>query len=98
MKGEGHGLVGIGPDTEREIVRLALLSIENQGVGLFASLHVISDGFEGVCPVEIVQETFDGIPVIQTVRRDVILVVDAGEFMLADTLEAEIPYPDFPLG
>ena len=34
VQGDGHGLVRIGPEADGEIVRLSLLAVEHQGVGL----------------------------------------------------------------
>ena len=98
VQGDGHGLVGIGPEADREVIRLALLAFEDQGVGLFASFQVVGDGLEGVGAVDAVQEAFDDGPVIHAVGGIVLGVEDPALLPFLDAEELDLAHLDLRLG
>ena len=98
VEGDGHGLVGIGPEADGEVVRLALLAFEDEGVRLFGPFQVVGDGFEGVGAVDAVQEAFDDGPVIHPVGRVVLGVEDPALLPLLDAEELDLTHLDLLLG
>ncbi len=97
MQGHGHGLVGIGPQAEGEIVRLALPAVEHQGIGLRGAFHAVGDGLESIGAIEVIENPLDNGPVIEAVGGHVVLVVDAGLLMRADAVETDFLHPDLSL-
>ena len=98
MQDGGHGFVRIGTDADGCVVRLAFLALEDQRVGLLGPFHVVGDGLEGIGAVDVVQEAFDGRPVIHAVRRDVFPVIDALLLTFADALETDFLHMDLAQG
>ena len=98
MQDGGHRFVGIGTDSDGHVIHLSFLALEYQGVGFFSAFQVISDGLEGIGAIDVVQQPFDGLPVIQTVVRIIAGYQEIFLLLLRNAREPDILDAHFPEG